>query len=52
MKSYTIRSTETGAVIMTGYAAHSADEALGMFLDEHPLYEEDEAYASESGWND
>lgn len=52
MKNYTIRSTETGAVIMTGYVADSADEALGRFYADYSQYDEGEAYASESGWND
>ena len=52
MKSYTIRSTETGAVIMTGYHAESSEEALKAFYAEFPLYEEGEAYASETNWND
>lgn len=50
--TYTIRSTETGAVIMTGYHGDSADEALDRFYSDFPQYEEGEAYASESGWND
>ena len=50
--AYTIRSAETGAVIMTGYVADSADEALDKFYADYPQYDEGEAYASESGWND
>ena len=49
---YTIRSIDTGAVICTGYRAESADEALNSFYADYPLYEEGEAYASESCWND
>lgn len=52
MKDYTIRSRETGAVIMTGYSAESSAEALKNFYAEFPLYEEGEAYASETNWND
>ena len=52
MKDYTIRSTETGAVIMTGYHADSECEALDEFYADYPAYEEGEAYASESNWND
>lgn len=52
MKEYTIRSNETGAVIMTGYRANSASEALEEFYADFPLYEPGEAYASESNWND
>ena len=52
MKDYTIRSTETGAVIMTGYHADSEGEALNEFYADYPAYEEGEAYASESNWND
>lgn len=37
---------------MTGYRADSADEALDLFYSDYPLYEEGEAYASESDWND
>lgn len=52
MKEYTIRDTQTGAVIMTGYRANTSAEAIADFYREHPFYEEGEAYASESGWND
>ena len=52
MNEYTIRSNETGAVIMTGYRANSASEALEEFYVDFPLYEPGEAYASESNWND
>lgn len=52
MKEYTIRDTQIGAVIMTGYRANSSAEAIADFYSEHPFYEEGEAYASESGWND
>lgn len=52
MKEYTIRDAQTGAVIMTGYRANSSAEAIVDFYAEHPFYEEGEAYASESGWND
>lgn len=52
MKEYTIRSNEDGAVIMTGYRAESASEALAEFYADYPVYEEGEAYAVESNWND
>ncbi len=52
MNEYTIRSIETGAVICTGYRAESAEEALNSFYADYPIYEEGEAYASESCWND
>ena len=52
MNEYPIRSIETGAVICTGYRADSEAEALRKFHSDYPLYEEGEAYASESCWND
>ena len=52
MKDYTIRSTETGAVICTGYHADNEDAALEEFYSEFPVYKEGEAYAAEAGWND
>ena len=52
MNEYTIRSCETGAVIVTGYHANSEGEALDEFYADYPCYEEGEAYAAESNWND
>ena len=52
MAEWTIRSSETGAVICTGYTAETGPEAEDLFLEEHPAYEQDEIYAAESQWND
>ncbi len=49
---WTIRECAGGAVVCTGYTADTADEAMDMFLAEHPLYSDDDYYASEANWND
>jgi len=49
---WTIRECEGGCVVCTGYEADTADEAMDKFLADHPLYSEDDFYASEANWND
>lgn len=51
MTDYTIRDSETGAVVCTGYTAESEAEAVMDFEAEHPNYDGD-VYAAVSNWND
>ena len=51
MTDYTIRDMQTGAVVCTGYAADSEEEAVSLFEQDHPNYDGD-VYAAVGNWND
>ena len=51
MTDYTIRDCDTGAVVCTGYAANSEEEAEELFMADHPDYDGD-VYAAVGQWND
>ena len=51
MIDYTIRDCDTGAVVCTGYAADSEEEAVAFFEQDHPDYDGD-VYAAIGNWND
>ncbi len=51
MTDYTIRDCDTGAVVCTGYAANSEEEAVMDFETDHPDYDGD-VYAAVGNWND
>lgn len=48
MKEYKIRNIEDGAIECTGYFADSDEEAMDLFVEDHPAYSADDFYAAES----
>ena len=47
MTEYIIRDKD-GAIVCTGYEADNEEQALEWFIDDHPLYNPDDYFASES----